>query len=245
MDKRFYIFFDSSNTNVLASMEVSEDFDKKIQELQSQSRFSLEVCTKKERDESYARTYHLTTEYGWMRSVILQIEQAHNLLQPRMAEIDDFLNNLGGWIRCPSRYRNGHFYEIDNAWQLRVLIEEQLHAEPTNWIKTLAAGEEPQMLLHLKAVAAELEKRGYTTYLEESEFAQEIDKGSYLLRYDKLRTEEDEEEREGLVVMGDLGVTWEPACAHTTPCYGKIGGSDAEADAVELIRIYEHRQPEE
>jgi hypothetical protein len=40
-----------------------------------------------------------------------------------------------------------------------------------------------------------------------------------------------------LVVMGDLGVTWEPARAYPTPCYCRISLDDLEATAARLARV--------
>lgn len=70
---------------------------------------------------------------------------------------------------------------------------------------------------------------------------EEYDKNSYLLRYDEAT-----ESGEGynMVLMGDLGVTWEPSSYTTTEKYGEIQGENPNDDANALIQALNNRKQE-
>lgn len=55
-----------------------------------------------------------------------------------------------------------------------------------------------------------------------------------------LTSPEDTANKDPLVLMGDLGVTWEPPKVHQTPCIGRIAGEVVEWDLVVLLALADH-----
>ncbi|MHC4406229.1 MAG: hypothetical protein ACYTG0_41880 [Planctomycetota bacterium] len=89
---------------------------------------------------------------------------------------------------------------------------------------------------HLDQLAARLNSlKGYWATREDCwpqgyKDGEEPGKGAYLLRYGKTT----DEMVNNLVVMGDLGTTWEPWRAYPTERRATITGTDLEADLATL-----------
>lgn len=69
-------------------------------------------------------------------------------------------------------------------------------------------------------------------YAELGEVLDDINRNSYLLRFGVSS-----DDGNPLVLMGDLGVTWEPARVWSTPCYCTISLDDIQVAADKLVRV--------
>ena len=218
MSKITYAIYDCREDQTLCLITVPESLGEQIIGLQAKNRSYLEVCTSHKGSGSY-NEYRLVPGHARMEKIILRIRECLDLLAPRHRAIDKCLDEISTLTAVPSEY------EVCGWWEFLVIIENCLHKNPSDWIRALAA--EPETLTYMRKVVEELEKRDHRGYIEEEEYL-EVTNDSYLLRYDKVDSDE------WLVVMGDFGITWEPARVYTTPCYGRIGGDDPESDALIL-----------
>lgn len=87
---------------------------------------------------------------------------------------------------------------------------------------------------YLRSLTSRLKKKGWLADILEFDW-EHFDKNTYLIRYG--HNDGYNVGRQPLLLMGDFGITWEPAKAYSTEVFAIITGDDPDADVETMIKI--------
>ncbi len=220
-----YAIHDCSSDHTLCAIDVPPELADKLDKISRNHGMYPLVCTRQRKPVVEYRLVAMATRN---EKVLDRIARDSTNLSPRFAAIDKFLDGLCPLIMWP------RVFKVKSLWELMTILHDAYSKlDFADWILQ-DESEIPPLVLYLRSLAKELEKHGYTGTVDETD-AINPHKDSYLLRYNK----NDDDSGDYLVVMGDFGVTWEPAKVHTTEKLGEITGCDPTGDALTLIGIFE------